>query len=183
MAIKNFANTSYIARVIDIKLDPRFGMAQFDIGLFKEMDDPRPFREMRFELPNPKKYTLKVDHLNVLSLQHINIVNNVTIHLSKDFQASNPLEENLLKFKDRFIQLQNHGWQEVFHTDSIYIDNNGLYSKNPQGQWVKTKEFDDWNIFEQYYSISSMNQQDANIIKNTYLYIKTLPEFSNAEDC
>jgi hypothetical protein len=183
ISVKNFLNEKYFVKITNTKLDYPQGEVCFDVGLFNNINDAHPYRSMRFFLINKKKHTLKVSHLDVKNLGSISVTDGMVIHLSTEFEASNEFEKELLRYKNRFIELKDQKWSEVYHNESVYIENDGLYTKNSEQKWVKSEDYAKFNVFDNYFSIDEMNKSGSNIIKSAYEYLKSLPEFAGAEDC
>jgi hypothetical protein len=184
MALKNIYNQNIFAKIISFNLDYRSGYLWFDLGLYKNIDDNLPYQKLRYEITDPKKLATKADFLNVKNLQSVVYKEGSVLHLDSKFTHSVSADEPLLKFRNKFVKYENANWTEVFPNYEVYIENDGMYKPDyTTGIFNKIKEYNEWDFFTTFFSLEAQNSDGNNMIKNIYLYLKTLPEFSSAQDC
>jgi hypothetical protein len=177
MSFVNTPTTGFTVRVDSVSLNHREEICRVQFSIYDLQDAlfsagekiVRGFKNQQWDI---------VDQFGVLSASELD---SAPIDWCAYVDPSSE-DEALRPFRGRIVKKTSSGLEDVRISDCLVTrDMLTVYKIGSGGLFVEVEDAPE-KKYEQFFSISAMNASGTNVIRQAYLFLKTFPEFENAQE-
>jgi hypothetical protein len=181
MALIDAFRRGSIGRITRIDFSKKFGEVNFEFSIYANEYEVDPYQKLQYSVKDKTKWIESLSFMNVKSLQKIIPEEEMLIHLDINFGNDDySTDKDYTFFRNKYIKYLNGAWHN-YGPPAQVIHGEGVFTLDGE-TFVKVCDLDDIMEFNKFFGLDTQNQADFNIIKCAYMYLKSLPEWSNAKD-